>query len=133
MDKLLKWLIFSVVIALLPIIFYSLQLLTRGLSPTLELVTSKGELLLISTAMAAGALGELITSQSDKKIFKIIAGGGSVIILLICSLYYADVASCILTNQAIQAEVVSRISIIGYCFSFISSGSCIFIAEVGNE
>jgi hypothetical protein len=59
-EKLVRWLIFSVVISLLPLLFRFALEATDGKSPTLSDLLSQGELLLISSAIAAAAVGELI-------------------------------------------------------------------------
>jgi hypothetical protein len=129
-EKLVKWIMFSVAVALLPLVFRFLQIVTRGQLPSIQDITSQGELLLISGAMAAAALGEIIMSNISHSILKIISGGFCVIMLLISSFYYADIASYSFNGLALNKGIASEISIITYIFTLISSGSCIAVAEV---
>jgi uncharacterized membrane protein len=55
-EKLVKWFLFSVVVALLPLIFAWLITAPKGISQAI----SKGELFIISATICAAAIGDLI-------------------------------------------------------------------------
>jgi hypothetical protein len=69
--RLAKWLIFSVLLALLPLALNYLHVLTRGGDPTLERLLGKGELLLIAASISAAAVGSVIGSGKDRLIAKV--------------------------------------------------------------
>jgi hypothetical protein len=104
--KLARWFVFSVLIALLPICFTYVYMLTDGKSPSLPDVLARGELLLISVALAADALGDLIASGPSNVGFKIAAGGGCLLTIVFASLYFAVVS----TKAAANVNVVFYIS-----------------------
>jgi hypothetical protein len=66
--KLLRWMIFSVIVALTPLWLNAVILLTKNksISEVPVLVLAGGELLLISTAIAADAIGDLIATGSER-------------------------------------------------------------------
>src|SRR4051794_697493 len=73
--KLLRWLIFNVIVALLPLGFAALLLVAKPWDPARKgsistIVLGTGELLLISTAIAAEAIGDLIASDKSNKSYK---------------------------------------------------------------
>jgi hypothetical protein len=57
-NRIVHWLIFSVVMALLPLIFNSLSLATIGNLLNLSLLLSHGGLLIVSATLSASGIGE---------------------------------------------------------------------------
>jgi len=129
-TKIVKWFIFSVIIALLPIIFNLLIVLSNGVAPSLEILTSRGELLLVAAGIAASAIGELIASGQNYMTPKLLAGGSCVIILSLASLYFAHISATIILGKTLDANVVSYTSMYLYIFAILSGASCIVLAEV---
>jgi hypothetical protein len=76
LQGLLKWVIFSVIIALAPLGASFLNGLTDEASPAWlavgKKVLAEGELLLISAAIAADAIGDLIGSGKDELTLKLL-------------------------------------------------------------
>ena len=129
-EKLTKWLFFSVAVALLPLSFHYLQLVMVGRSPGLADITQHGELLIISAAMAAAAIGDVVSAEVSRSILKMMAIGFCVIMLLLSSLLYAFISSCTMTGVDVKSHIASNISIITYVFTLITSASSIAITEV---
>ncbi len=130
-EKMVRWVIFSVVIALLPIIFNYLSMLTKGLPTSLEIVISRGELLIVSAAINAAAIGELFGSgTTNKRIPKIIAGGVCVIILLLTSLWFADIVATILLNKPVESRIIMLGSVAAFLSTVLASGSSVALSEV---
>ena len=132
-EKLIRWFIFSVIVALLPLIFNALRLITRGSVFSITALTAHGELLLVACAISAAAVGELVASGSILKIAKIIVGGCSIIILSLASLYFADISAARLSGEILQNSVISRVTLILYSIALVSSGCCIALSEVTDE
>ena len=129
-QKIIRWVIFSVIVALLPIIFNGLVLLTKGNLFEIETLTGRGELLLIAAAMAASAIGELIASGKTMASIKLIAGGCCLIVLSMASLYFAHVSYALMAKEFVDYLIVSKISINLYVASIVSSSCCIILADV---
>src|SRR5579863_1592711 len=84
LAKLLKWLIFTVVVALVPFGIVALDLWDKGDNLfAWSVLWPHGELMLVSTALAADALGDLIASDRPSGSLKIAAGGGCLVVLII--------------------------------------------------
>lgn len=128
-EKIIKWLIFSVVLALLPFAFNYLRLSSRSIDPTFINIFGNGELLLVAAGIAAAAVGDLIGSGSGHKIAKLFAGGGSVVVLCLASLHFADVAS-LKNSPTFDADVVVVSSMWFFIFAIISGAGCISLGEV---
>jgi hypothetical protein len=131
-ERVVRWLIFSVIIALLPLAFNYLRIFIRGTIPSLILLLSHGELLLVSAAIAATAIGELVASGEERKIAKYVAGGGCVSILFLASALFAEISSAIYSGASISSELVSSSSTLMFGFTVISSISCIVLAELSE-
>jgi hypothetical protein len=125
-ERLLRWFIFSVVIALAPLIYSFLSALTHQRPMGLFLISGHGEILLLSAAISAAAIGELFSSKPGKGIPKLLAGGGCVTILFLASLWFEDIVS---STEPIRMSVVEYGSLAMFVSALVSSGSCIALAE----
>jgi hypothetical protein len=124
-EKLTRWFIFSVLISLVPLITSYLGLLLDSRAATLQTVTGRGELLLITTTLAAAAIGELIPSGRDRGTQKLLAGGSCIVIVLLSSLLFAAVQSRAHPNGALT--LVLSVSL--FCGTILASGSCLYLAH----
>jgi len=143
-NKLIRWLIFSVALALVPLGVGWLIQLTHNQEPTLESLLAHGELLLIAAALCAAAVGELIGSGDALLGRKLVAGGISLVLVVVAAIYFADVAaSHAVQNAMVLAQepsgfmrehldfgVLAQASIVIYCSGFVASMSCIILSEV---
>jgi hypothetical protein len=127
-ERFARWLVFGVVIALLPLGFKYVVGLTDGPPPSTTTLLAHGELLLVSVAVAAAAVGELIGRGRRRVVFKLLAGGGCVATILFSSLYFAVVSE----RTVAHPEVVARMSMLLFGLTIVASGSCIALAEEGR-
>jgi hypothetical protein len=126
--KLVKWLIFSVILALLPLAFNYLRLEMRGQDATLQALLGNGELLLVAAAISAAAIGEVIGSGKAYGAPKFLAGGGALMILALASMQFADVAAA----QALPSYrpgVVVWASQFFFIFAVITGAGCVALSE----
>ncbi|MDV7341322.1 hypothetical protein RYZ26_17060 [Terasakiella sp. A23] len=128
-KKLTKWLFFSVLVSLTPLLFNVLILVSKNKTFDLNAILGSGELLLIVAAMCAASIGEVIGSGNRLQIVKIIAGGASVIVLMVSALYFSSIAEAKLSQQPMDADIVSSTSISLFLISCITSSICIAISE----
>ena len=124
-EKLIHWLIFSVLLALTPIGLNCLFTFTIGKVPTLATLFSKGELLLISAILTGRAIGELTISDASRRISKLIVVGCCVIILIFASAWFGLMSAGISTNT----DFVSWGSIVVFATAVLVSGWCILLTE----
>lgn len=129
-ERLIRWFLFSVVVALLPIGFNLFRIVMRGGQASVEALTGHGELLLVAAAICATALGEIITDTSSRRIPKLVAVGASVIILVFASLSFADIAAGQASGDKIESTRVAWSSLTVLFFAVLAGGSCIALTEV---
>lgn len=130
-DKLLSWVIFSVLLALIPIIFSAFPKKLRGYSVEFAQLIENGELLIVSAALCAGAVGELINSISKYSSYNIVVTGSTILLLFISAMAYAaiDSARYDIYRSQLDSVLISRVSLLIFCLSVISSGACIAIGR----
>ena len=95
-EKLVRWCMFSVLIALAPLAasYFSLQVDRR--EPSLEMLLGRGELLLICATIAAAAIGELIPTGREMPVRKLVAGGSCMAVVVASSRYFADMSRTVI-------------------------------------
>jgi hypothetical protein len=129
-PKLARWLLFGVLMALLPLAYNLLHVVTRGGKASVENLTGHGELLLVAAAISAAAIGELVASGPKAPIGKIVSGGGALLVLGFASLYFADVAWAEKTGEKLLASVVCNTSVVLFASAFVASLACVALSEV---
>ncbi|MDM8564334.1 hypothetical protein QUF74_01625 [Candidatus Halobeggiatoa sp. HSG11] len=129
-DKTIRWLLFSVLMALLPIVFNALSFEVRGQLNSFSQLISRGELLLIATAICTAAIGELFVSGSKLRILKAIIGGFTVMILTLATAYFVDISAIPLSDMQLETKtiIVNRSILIFEC-SVIFGGCCTLLSE----
>lgn len=128
-EKMAKWTLFSVLMALIPLGVAAVIQATRGDVPAWVDVVGRGELLLITAALCARSCGELFTSAHSSSVDKIVAGGAAIGVLLFTAIYYADVASAIRSSSKIDHQLVALVSLFMYCCAIVSGARCIHLSE----
>ncbi|HWS36651.1 MAG TPA: hypothetical protein VN408_28430 [Actinoplanes sp.] len=94
-HKVATWVCFNVAVALSPFLFGIMQLINRNAAVSGQALFGSGQLFLVSTAIAAGATGELVLAEVPRtlKLAKLLVIFGCVASLLVSSLWFADAAS----------------------------------------
>ena len=133
-EKLIHWMIFSVLLALVPLVFSAFRLFSRGnfssLDASITDVLSRGELLLIAAILCAGASGEVFKSGPSFRILKTISTGGAILLLLFSALYFADVTALQLSGGHMDGSLIQQTSLQVFLASVVCSASCVALAEL---
>lgn len=126
-EKVIYWFIFNVIIALLLFIVNLLVIVVKDDPLNLINLFARGELLIVSAAIAADAIGELILKGNNlNKYLKMIMGGLCVILLSVTSLLFATIAADI---ASFKPERISVVSLYIFAGTFIISGSSKALTE----
>lgn len=133
-NKIIKWLIFSVLVGLLPLFLNTLQTLIRGDRVILETLLVRGDLLLIGNAITAGAIGELFARKNNHEewveIIKTICGGLSVIIIIINSFWFSQIEFYTSSEQTFDESFVALASPIFFIANLVTSLGCVISSEL---
>ncbi len=128
--RLFRWLIFGVVVALLPLIVAYVSRRTDGLVPVWTELLGRGELLLICAGVCSAAYGEVLGTGSELRAFKILAGGICLMALLVSALVYAHITERVASNAPIAMDVICHDSLFLYIVGVAASTACVVLAEV---
>lgn len=128
-EKLTRWLIFGILLGLTPLVFSALRVMVRGTIPSPSQLFAHGELLLIAAGISAGAVGELLVTTRARRIAKYVAGGVSLFVLMLSSLYFADISAAYLSNVKVNADLIAFSSLGLLAAAIISAGICRVLAE----
>lgn len=130
LEKLVTWLIFSVLLAVVPLAATAVFQATRDLPYDLPTLTAQGELLLVAASLCAAATGELFASGSRARVVKLIAGGAAVVVLLFAAIYFASVVSARQAGVPMNIIVIYHTSLAVFAGAFVASGSCVALSKL---
>ncbi len=112
-GRLLRWFFFTVLVSLVPFGMVAVAFWSGDISFRLANLWPHGELLVVSTALAADAMGELIPTKATARRAKIISGGCCVLVLLISAIWYAMIQD----RPGFKVNRISEGSIILFVFT----------------
>lgn len=124
-EKLLRWFMFSVLIALAPLAASHFGLQVDRREPSVEMLVGRGELLLICATIAAAAIGELIPAGREKPLRKLIAGGSCMVIVVASSLYFAIIQARADPDPASVAKMSVRL----FAGMIVAAGCSVYFAH----
>jgi hypothetical protein len=129
-EQLILWFLFRVLLALVPIVYNGVRILTTGGQDPFGAAIERGELLLLTAAMCGGSVGVLIGSGATFQIYKIISGGAAIIILMLSSLYYADISALYRQGTLVNVNIIKTTSRVLFLLGVVASGSAVALAGV---
>ena len=129
-QKIATWILFSVLVALVPFLFSWSVLAYNGSKITMPGIFGDGELFLVSAAIAAGALGEviLVDVPSSRRLIKVFAIGGCTLSITVSSLWFGLVASSTQGKHPTHPATVANWSLLLFLITFFCSLACIAVA-----
>ena len=136
LGKIIRWGIYTVLLALVPLTFSMFRLAIRGddisLKESMFTVLSRGDLLLIAVILCGGAMGELSYAGRSYRVLKMVSAGGATIILLFSAFLFADVSFAQLTGDGMSMDhsLVRETSIKVFCAAVVCSGSCVALSDL---
>jgi hypothetical protein len=135
-TKLVRWAIFGVAFALMPVfaIFLNAYLVPRPQTPDLSEMLGNGELVLISCLLCTGSVGELIglspraegpPQSIDLELRKLVCGGMALLIAVASAILYSSIRVAPSVNMGVSLQL----SLAFFLCGLIASGSCIYLSE----
>lgn len=134
--KVTRWLLFGVVIGLLPFVFPFVNVFVSDARPDAvdwthvrNTLFGRGDLLLIAATLVAASSGDLIGSGREREGGKILAGFSCFVIFSICVVWYGIVADKIEAHVAYNVGRTARASLWLFSFSVLCSAGCLLLGE----
>jgi hypothetical protein len=130
LNRFARWLIFGVLLALVPRIFSWAAREMRSQPSTLDVVLAKGELFLVTAAISGAAIGELVgvVRTTRQTFWEIVAGGCCLIVVVLSAHLFADVAAVRATAATVDPHRVRVWSLWLYFVGLVASGSSVAIS-----
>jgi hypothetical protein len=100
-----------------------------GLNTKLSYFICRGELQLISVALLATGIGELIGSKQTAVIGKIVLGGIAIVLSFIFAMWFGAISSQIIAGGAHPQSGNEIYAILSFLFAVIVGGACLVISE----
>jgi hypothetical protein len=128
-QTLWKWFLFTVLISLCPFLFIAIRLWGTDQTVQFQALWPHGELFLISTALAADAIGDLVANPVPVSGWRTFLTFCCVITLLVGSLWFASVQD----NLNFSMSRTSEASIILFLVTLLACFSAKVVSEEKNE
>ncbi|WFE95937.1 hypothetical protein [Micromonospora sp. WMMD987] len=130
--KLSKWFLFEVVFALVPLGFNWLGSILHGGGSGINVILGRGELLLVSTAIVAASLGDLVNKGLNPQLrgFKQLLVGVGIFLIVAATWLYAEAAATPGEAATVDLGLVVTLSLTVALVAIILSMACLVVAEV---
>jgi hypothetical protein len=129
--KVIRWLLFGVAFATLPIVASYLVAVTQNVSPGMNSILGRGELLIVSAAVAATGAGELQGEAIEElRRFQVFVSAMAYLVVCISSLWFASVTTSVAGDVAINEHAIALGSIVTFVAAVIVGASCVALTEV---
>ncbi len=126
----LKWLIFGVILALLPIGFNLVYALTVfGLWPSAAFLFGRGELLLLAVGLSSSTLGNLMLGRHRWRTLRLVVAGVCAADIAFASFYFALISGKYVMRGSTDTGVEVTISLALYVVAVVSGGTSVVSAE----
>lgn len=130
----IRWLLFVVALALLPVGISAFSTLTRGDALDFVGLFEHGELLLVSAAVVGAALADLVSEgRQGFRTVKLSVGGMAGIVVLGASVWFADIAAGRRDGSPLDQEGIAVGSVVVFALAVLTGLSCIVVAELARE
>ena len=130
-EKLLHWLFFGVVMALVPFIAAIFSDVDRDKAFSFPSLFGHGDLLIIATIISAGGIGDLFGTAVDKRhrTPKLIVLGCSIVSVAVTCMWFGDISSLLFTTHPADPMTVAVGSLILFAFAIIEGISALMLSE----
>lgn len=130
-EKLLHWLFFGVVMALVPFAAAIFSDVDRGKSFAFSSLFGHGDLLIIATIISAGGIGDLFGTAVDKRhrTPKLVVLGCSIVSIAVTCIWFGDISSLLFTAHPADPKTVAVGSLILFVFAILEGISALMLSE----
>lgn len=134
MYSLVRWGIFAVAIALLPILIGILGSVTRGDHVGFVELLKHGELFLVSAAIVGAGLADLLGEGGPRfRTLKLTTGGAAGLVAITAAAWFADVAAGRRDGLQLDPSGIAVGSLIVFACALVAGASCIVVAEFAKK
>lgn len=125
-----RWVVFGVLIAIIPFGFsWYMYWNATGRLNNYYAVFGHGDLNLVSVAIAAQALGEMISAKPKLEIERLCVGGVCLLLLACGCLLYGSAAQTIASGQMLHDQRTASVSVTIYAFTMFFGALGMWLTE----
>lgn len=130
-EKLLHWLFFGVLMALVPFVAVIFSDVDRGKGFDYSSLFGRGDLLIVATIISAGGIGDLFGTAVDKRhrTPKLIVLGCSIVSIAVACIWFGDISSLLFTAHPADPKTVAVGSLILFVFAILEGISALMLSE----
>ena len=130
-----RWLIFAVLLSLLPIFLGALNIVTRKASTlSLDALIGQGDLLLVTSAVCGAALSDLIGGHDSRfRTLRLYCGCSAGVVLLAAATWFANVATTSNDGFPLDHHAIATGSLWLFGSALIAGLSCLIVVEVSKD
>lgn len=134
MTPLVRWAVFSVLLALLPLVMGLIRpLFSQDISIDWNSLVTKGQILLVTVGLCGTALGEIIGAATrDREIHLLCAAGGATLVIIGATLVFGDIAVVNATEGAKVTQFAHYTAWFIFAMGILTAGSCIHLSGRGK-
>ncbi|MFF7789942.1 hypothetical protein [Streptomyces sp. NPDC007991] len=131
LSKVMHWLFFGVIFAVMPILAGMLINGSRGKGLGFWDLIGRGELLIVTAGLAAAAAGQILTKRTPRrKLIANVLAFGNIVIACLTSIVFANISSGLQDSDQIDQHAVGIQSLWFFGITFITAGSSALIVEL---
>ncbi|WP_335986714.1 hypothetical protein [Glycomyces sp. MUSA5-2] len=130
----IRWLLYGIVLAVLPVAVNWMSLQTRGMEASPTAVLGSGELLLVATVLGATATGDLMGARTRRfLVFRTSLTGCTVILMIFASLWYADIAATIRAGDRFERDFTAAGSFAVFVIMVVICACCFVVTRLEDK
>ncbi|MEV6167649.1 hypothetical protein AB0L99_05405 [Streptomyces sp. NPDC051954] len=131
LSKVLHWLFFGVIFAVMPIIAGLLINASRLGSLGFWSLIGRGELLIVTAGLAAAAAGQIFTKKSSRRhLMSSFLAFSNIVIACLSSIVYANISAGLQEGDEINDGFVGVLSLVFFGITLVTAGSSALIVEL---
>lgn len=131
LSKVLHWLFFGVIFAVMPIIAGLLINASRLGSLGFWSLIGRGELLIVTAGLAAAAAGQIFTKKSSRRhLMSSFLAFSNIVIACLSSIVYANISAGLQEGDKINEGFVGVLSLVFFGITLVTAGSSALIVEL---
>jgi hypothetical protein len=131
LSKVMHWLFFGVIFAVMPILAGMLINASRGEGIGFWNLIGRGELLIVTAGLAAAAAGQILTKKTPRRrLVANVLAFGNIVIACLTSIVFANISSGLQDGDQIDQHAVGLQSLWFFGITFITAGSSALIVEL---
>ncbi len=128
-EKLSRWLLYGVVIGLVPFAFPFIKGAVVGPHVTLVTLFGRADLFLVTATLVAASSGDLIASGKEQALGKIWIGFFCFLVFVLCIVWFGTVSAALDAHEKYDAALTANVSVIFFGIAVVICASSLLLSE----